>query len=250
MEGPSLFLAAEQLKPFIGKVVRSVSGNSKIGIERMDGKKVLDIFAWGKHLVFQFDTFAVRIHFMLYGSFEATVNGKSVTGDYIRTGPQRLTLTFTNGEIRMFNCSVKYIEDANAISSYDYSADIMSPQWDSKKAFKKVQEYPDEQIADVLLDQEIFAGVGNIIKNESLFLERINPKEKVGNLAPTELKKLIARIQEFSHQFYEWRKIFQLKAHYKIYRKSVCPICGGKVKREKHGKRNRMSFYCPIDQVY
>ena len=58
MEGPSLHLAAEQLQPFAGRRIQSVSGNSKIGIERLSGLKVNEIFAWGKHLVFQFDTFA------------------------------------------------------------------------------------------------------------------------------------------------------------------------------------------------
>ena len=49
--------------------------------------RVQDIFAWGKHLVFQFDTFALRVHFMLWGTFAATVQGQSVTGDYRRSGP-------------------------------------------------------------------------------------------------------------------------------------------------------------------
>jgi hypothetical protein len=51
MEGPSLYLAANQLKPFKGKTVLSVSGNSKIEKERMLQKKVKNIFAWGKHLI-------------------------------------------------------------------------------------------------------------------------------------------------------------------------------------------------------
>ena len=47
-------------------------------------KTILDIFSWGKHLVFQFDNFALRVHFMLYGSFEATLKDKKVTGDYLK----------------------------------------------------------------------------------------------------------------------------------------------------------------------
>ena len=65
MEGPSIHLAAEQLRPFVGRRVRQVAGNSRIGIERFQHKTVRDIFPWGKHLVFQFDAFALRVHFML-----------------------------------------------------------------------------------------------------------------------------------------------------------------------------------------
>src|SRR5262252_1283917 len=99
MEGPSIHLAAEQLQPFVGRRVLEVAGNSTIGIERLRRVPVRQIFAWGKHLVLQFDRFALRIHFMLWGTFAATVRGTSVTGDYRRSGPPRLVLTFANGEI-------------------------------------------------------------------------------------------------------------------------------------------------------
>src|SRR5256885_504703 len=126
MEGPSLTLAAEQLQPFCGKVIKSVSGNTKIGKERLENREVKDIFSWGKHLVFQFDEFAMRVHFMLFGTFEADVEGKSVTGDYRRAKEPRLKLEFENGEICMYNCSIKFIESRKAKIEYDFSIDIMS----------------------------------------------------------------------------------------------------------------------------
>ena len=164
MEGPSLFLAAEQLQPFAGKKVLRVDGNTTIGKDRLKSEKVKEIFSWGKHLIFQFDDFALKVHFLLYGSFEALVNKVQVTGDYKRTRTPRLVLVFRNGEIRMFNCSVKFIEDKNFKASYDFRADTMSEVWDEKLALKKVNLFPKEEIADVLLDQDIFAGVGNIIR--------------------------------------------------------------------------------------
>src|SRR3954453_19221709 len=126
MEGPSIHLAAEQLRPFAGRTIASVSGNSKIGIDRFTGKRVRDIFAWGKHLVFQFEAFALRVHFMLWGTFAATVNGAAVTGDYRRSGAPRLVLTFNNGEITIWSASLKLIEEADARREYDFSADIMA----------------------------------------------------------------------------------------------------------------------------
>lgn len=46
MEGeePFLFLAIEQLTPFIGKTIETVEGNTKIGKERLLNQKILDIF--------------------------------------------------------------------------------------------------------------------------------------------------------------------------------------------------------------
>ncbi len=156
MEGPSLYLAKSQLKPFKGKTILKVGGNTKIEKERLKGKIVKDIFAWGKHLLFQFEEFSLKVHFLLFGTFEARVNKSWVTGDYRKARVPRLALTFTNGEINMYNCSVKIIEDKNIKKTYDFSTDIMSPKWNPDQALKKVMMFPEEEIADVLLDQNVF----------------------------------------------------------------------------------------------
>jgi endonuclease VIII len=249
MEGPSLYLAASQLKPFKGKTVLSLSGNTKIEKERMLNKKVKGIFPWGKHLVIQFDEFALRTHFMLFGAFEATIEDTTVTGDYHRAYTPRLQLDFENGNIKLFNCSVKFLETRNAKAGYDFTIDIMSPKWDSDKAFATVSSKPGAEIADILLDQDIFAGVGNIIKNEVLWRVRIHPETRVKNIPAAELMGLIAETKKFSHLFYKWRKVFLLRKHLDIYQKSICPRCGAKVKREKTGKRKRISHFCPVCQI-
>ena len=248
MEGPSIYLAARQLKPFKGKMVLSVSGNSKIEQERMLKRKVKDIYSWGKHLIIQFDEFALRTHFLLFGAFEATVNDSALTGDYRRSYTPRLQLDFENGTIKLFNCSVKFLETGNAKTSYDFTIDIMSPKWDSAKAFDSISSKPNAEIADILLDQNIFAGVGNIIKNEVLWRVHIHPETKVKNVTPAELRELIAETKKFSLLFYKWRKVFLLRKHLDIYQKSICPRCGAKVQREKTGKRKRISHFCPVCQ--
>jgi len=245
MEGPSLHLAAEQLQPFTGRRIASVAGNSKIGIERLSGLKVKDIFAWGKHLVFQFDTLALRVHFMLWGTFAATVKGRSVTGDYRRSGPPRLVLNFPNGEITIWAASVKFVEDHDARAAYDFSADIMADEWNGRAALAKVRAFPRVEIADVLLDQAIFAGVGNIIKNEVLFRTRVSPFAKVRDISDRKLRAVVADARAFSFRFLELRRIFSLRKNLEVYRRSVCPRCGGKIERRVHGRRARRSFFCP-----
>lgn len=251
MEGPSLFLAAEQLAPFKGKVIKSVSGNSKIGIERLDKKKILSIFSYGKTLIFQFDTFALRIHFMLFGSFQATVNGVKVTGDYpAKARIPRLAFELANGSIQMYSCSVSFIESADIKSEYDYTIDIMSDEWDSKKALKALNEHSEEEIADVLLDQSIFMGVGNIIKNEVLLLAGVAPTTKVKELSPQKLKKIVDITRDYVFQFYEWRKLFVLRKNYKVYKQKKCKVCASPVIRKQTGTRKRTSYICTVCQKY
>ena len=244
MEGPSIYLAAEQLRPFVGRRVRQVAGNSRIGIERLRHATVRDIFAWGKHLVFQFDRFALRVHFLLWGTFAATVRKQSVTGDYRRTGPPRLVLTFTNGEITIWSASLKFFENPDIRGEYDFTADVLSPVWDPHAAFVKARAFPRAEIADVLLDQAIFAGVGNIIKNEVLFRTRTSPFRRVGRLSDDLLTRIVADARAFSFRFLDLRRQFALRRHLEIYGRSVCPACGGPVNRRIHGQRGRRSFFC------
>jgi endonuclease-8 len=244
LEGPSIHLAVEQLQPFVGRRVTSVSGNSRIGIERFNRKRVVRIFAWGKHLVFQFDTFALRVHFLLWGTFAADVRGVSVTGDYRRTGAPRLVLTFANGAITIWSASLRILDTADAREDYDFTADVLSDTWNRRAALRKVRAHPREEIADVLLDQSIFAGVGNIIKNEVLFRTRTSPFAKVRRLSPRKLRLIADDARAFSFRFLELRREFALRKNLEIYGRSVCPACGGTVNRKVHGTRGRRSFFC------
>lgn len=250
MEGPSLFLAQGQLKPFKGKVITAAEGNTKaIDAAALVGLTAKDIFSWGKHLVFQFDGFAIRIHFMLFGTFEANVDGTWVTGDYRKARVARLSFTFPNGVINMYNCSVKVIESKNAKKDYDFRLDIMSKKWDPKLAYENVKKQPDSELADVLLDQEVFAGVGNIIKNEVLSRTKLAPQHLVRDLTPAKLKAVIKDAQDYSLQFYKWRKKFVLRKNLTVHGKGTCPYCGNKLTKKKTGKRERWAYWCPIDQV-
>lgn len=198
--------------------------------------------------MFQFDTFAIRIHFMLFGSFESQVENLWITGDYRRAREPRLAFTFENGQINTYSCSIKIIEGKNVKKDYDYSVDIMSSKWDAAAAYKQIRAQPTEEIADVLLDQEIFAGVGNMIKNEVLSRMKVAPQHKIKDLSPAKLKAIITDTQIFSKLFLKWRKKFELRAHLLVHRKGTCPYCGNKLLRAKTGKRERWSYWCPIDQ--
>lgn len=250
MEGPSLFLAQEQLKPFKKQVIQAASGNTKSLIPAdLVGLPIRDLFSWGKHLVFQFDDFAFRIHFMLFGTFEAEVDGAWVTGDYRRAREPRLALTFENGQFLAFNCSVKVLETKNAKKEYDFTRDIMHRTWDAEAAFKSVRAEPSEMIADTLLDQDIFAGVGNIIKNEVLSITKLAPQHLVRDLPPKKLREVISETRAFSLQFYRWRKKFVLRKNLKAHGRGTCPYCGNKLIKKKVGKRERWAYWCPTDQT-
>jgi len=93
---------------------------------------------------------------------------------------------------------------------YDWSSDVMSDKWNSRGARKKLRQIPEELACDVLLDQNIFAGVGNIIKNEVLFRIRLHPENKIDNIPVVKLNELIKEARKYSFDFLDWKKKFEL----------------------------------------
>jgi endonuclease-8 len=155
-----------------------------------------------------------------------------------------LKLEFENGQLSMFSCSLKWIERNDARKEYDSSIDIMSRRWNARKALARLAASEAEEIGNVLLDQDVFAGVGNIIKNEVLWLARVHPSTRIKRLSPADRKSIIAFARSFSKQFLRWRRKFVLRKNLSIYGRKVCPRCGGTVKRAKTGNRERWSYVC------
>jgi endonuclease-8 len=129
----------------------------------------------------------------------------------------------------------------------------MSERWDPKKAEKKIKEQVKEKeslnICDTLLDQQIFSGVGNIIKNEALFLARIHPKTKVINLPLKNLRVLIKDTENYTWNFYRWKKENTLSKHFNVYERKICPRCNIPLIKEDIGKGKRLTIYCDNCQV-
>jgi endonuclease-8 len=239
-EGPSIVILKELVQPFKGKKIISAAGNStKIDIAKLNGQKIIDFKSWGKHFLICFDDFFLRIHFLLFGSYR--VNEKKET-------PPRLGLEFKKGEINFYACSIKEIEgDPNDV--YDWAADVMNDEWDPKKAKKKLKDFPKMLVCDALLNQDIFAGAGNIIKNEVLFRIYVHPKSHIGKLPPKKLNELIAESRKYSFDFLEWKKNYVLKKHWLAHTKKICPRCNIPLVKEYLGKTNRRSFFCNNCQV-
>lgn len=241
-EGPSIVLLKEQIQEFIGHEAIDVRGNSKAGIEKIKGCTITAINSWGKHLLISLNSGqTIKIHFMLFGS--TSINQKK------ENRKERLGIDLDNGEINFYACSVKLIEgDLNEV--YDWRSDVMNDSWDPELAYKKIKNQPEALICDVLLDQEIFSGVGNIIKNEILFRTRVHPESITGEIPDKIIRYLIKDSRIYSFQFLAWKRDFVLKKNYQVHTKKFCPRCELPLIRKQHlGVRKRRAFFCENCQL-
>jgi endonuclease-8 len=240
-EGPSIVILKEAVQDFIGKKVLQAGGNSKkIDFARLTGAKVVAFKSWGKHFLICFKDFTIRIHFLMFGSYRINEHKEGAT--------PRLSLIFARKRsINFYTCAVSVI-DKPLDEVYDWTADVMNEAWSESGALAKLRNKPDMLACDALLDQQIFSGVGNIIKNEVLFRIRVHPASKIGKLPAAKRKTMVKEAVLYSFQFLEWKKEFTLKKHWLAHTKTVCPRDHNPIHKVYMGKTNRRTFFCDVCQ--
>lgn len=239
-EGPSLVLLREELACFAGAVVQGTAGSAKIDLPRMRRRRVRSVRTWGKHLLFEFDDFSLRIHLLLYGRCRVIALPEKGEGG----AAPRVSIEFEGARVDFYACSAKFVEGP-LDDAYEWRADVMSEAWDPAAARAKLRSAPEMLACDALLDQAVFSGVGNIIKNEVLFRTKIHPLSRIGSLPTRKLATMVAEARRYSFDFLEWKRAFVLKSKWQVHTRSLCPRCGGALRKDaKLGKEKRRSFCC------
>jgi len=245
MEGPSLVILKEELEPFVGKKVLKVGGNTKQPKESIERHTLCDVETWGKQLFLTFSAgrslpIVTKTHFLMFGSYR-------INNPKPERSP-RLELHFRNGVVSFYACSVKFSSD-DYLKDLDPRVDLMSDRWNNAHVVDLMVRKREAFLCDLFLDQSIFAGSGNIVKNEVLFNIRRHPLTKLVQVSARDWPRLAEAVHEYCWKFYEWKKQFQLRKHWQVYRQNRCPLCHRKLVTERVGKFLRGTFYCPMHQM-
>ncbi len=173
------------------------------------GKRILTTSRRGKHILIHLSgdiTMLVHMkmtgHF-LYGKYVLTKNGWVPE---LKDGPLRdpynrfirLVFTLSNSrhlafcDLRKF-AKITFFQDHEKDSVTDLSLlgpDPLHPRFTFKDFKKALHRRPQGKIKQVLLDQTIIAGIGNIYGDETLFEVGVHPEECVEAISPPTLKKM------------------------------------------------------------
>ncbi|KIA83710.1 endonuclease [Kaistella solincola] len=239
-EGPSIKILKDLAEKFIGQEIISASGNAKIEMDQLPGKTFEAYKTYGKQSYLVCGKLVVRIHLLLWGSYSLDEQTKP-------NRQLRLHLKFENGDLYFYSCSVKLL-DSKVLKEIDWNADVLSDEWKPLKAKKKLKLQPEMLVCDALMDQNIFSGVGNIIKNEVLFRIGVHPESLIGRLPPKKLSALIFEARNYSFDFLRWKKEYVLKKNWLVHTKKICPKCGENLTKRHTGLNSRRSFFCEKNQ--
>ncbi len=210
---------------------------------------------------------------LLYGPFEL-VKGKWLS---TKTGPLRddpqnrflhLVLSLSDGNSLALSDVRKFAKvilmDSDKIFKLPDIEKLGIEPLDKEFSFKKFNEIITKKrgfVRDVLMNQEVIAGIGNIYCSEILWNAGIDPFKETGKLSAGELKKLYASIKKILKQavklrgdsIIDYRDAFGKKGKYQSIHKAYgmegekcAKKDGGVIKRIK--RKGRSAFFCPAHQ--
>jgi endonuclease-8 len=146
------------------------------------------------------------------------------------------------------------------------SLDVLSPEFDTVAAAERVRGCACEEIGDVLLHQEVLAGVGNVFKSEICFVCGVHPFARVADLGEEQLEQLIAVAQKLvaanvmedsGERIVTFRGLHRRTTHDSDPAESLwvygragepCRNCGERIERRLQGPDARVTFWCPSCQ--
>ncbi|XP_019377413.1 PREDICTED: endonuclease 8-like 3 [Gavialis gangeticus] len=266
VEGPGCTLHGEQLRARVrrGQAVRGVRGSAVLPgaaarpgnaltvirascqdfLTLLNGCLYTGVETLGKELFMYFGQKALRVHFGMNGSMHinpvASKNKNEIS--------PVLEIQLTDDLVCFFDATV---EIRNAVESEQKvrmmeSLDVCSPKFSFLRAKSEIKQQTVRMLCDVLLDQAVLPGVGNIIKNEALFDSGLHPAIKVCQLTDEQIHHLVKMTRDFTLLFYKCRKTGSaLYKHYKVYKRPNCGQCNGKITVCRLGENNRMTYFCP-----
>ncbi|NXU57547.1 NEIL2 Endonuclease, partial [Turnix velox] len=186
----------------------------------------------------------LRFHFGLFGSIRANEFSRAKRankrGDWKDPAP-RLVLHFESGGFLVFyNCRMHWCSSPRV----DPASDILSADFHRGRALNALQA--STPICYTLLDQRYFSGLGNIIKNEVLYLAKIHPLTQGSLLSVSDLEHLLDYAVQFSSDWLQ-SKLRGKGLHPYIYQKEQCPL-GHAVMKGTFGPSDgfkRLTWWCP-----
>ena len=140
--------------------------------------------------------------------------------------------------------------------------DVLSADFDAVAALRRLLTHGNEEIADVLLHQQVLAGVGNVFKSEICFATGLNPFRTVSSLMPaqaaeaiTVARKLVAAnvLEDSGDAIVTYRGQRRRTTHQSdpgaslwVYGRTgePCRRCGDAIRCRIQGPDARMTFWC------
>jgi endonuclease VIII len=250
-------IAAVLRRELEGRTLARLVVRDKGDIPELAGRDVARIEAVGKHLLVHIDGgWTLRVHLGMHGRW--------VRRHVRETTSPTLTAMLVTGDTA-YVCERAYTAElmrTRTVRSHARLArlgpDLLAEPPDIDAAVQRAQlpGYADREIGDLLLDQRVAAGIGNVYKSEVLFECRIHPRTRVRELTREQIEGLFSKAAELMRLNLLTRRRTAVPLRRRptpssqrlwVYLRhgKPCLDCGERIERFLQGDMARSTYFCP-----
>jgi len=273
-EGDTIFRAARAMgRALVGKPITGFRSNYPLLTRFHDdtpitGQTVNSVESRGKWLLIHFSGGAtLATHMLMKGTWHLYP-----IGERWRRPARDMRIVLENRDYQAvaFTVPVARIYTAQTLAREERipptGADVLSEDFDATAAAIRIRSYADEEIGEVLLHQQVVAGIGNVFKSEVCFVEGVNPFCPVHSLTDGQVAALISTahrlvganvLEESGNQIVTYGGQQRRTTHSSrpqdslwVYSRSGSPCrrCGTTIRHRLQGKAARVTYWCQICQ--
>ncbi len=260
-EGDSIHRLAARLGPrLVGRTVRAFEAHdiANAVTDTVVGHTVVAVEARGKNLLVRFDDErTLHIHLRMLG--RVRIERPRSTFWKPRTTTHQLRLGVDGAMVVGDRIPVLRLlrpgADRSAPDLAGLGPDLLAKEVDVAECVKRLRALGARPIGEALLIQRALAGIGNIYKSETLFLEKVHPRAPVSALADALLALVRRASALLGANLGNGPRITRAALtgpRFWVYgrRGRACFRCGTAVAMIRQGAPpGRSSYYCPSCQV-
>ncbi len=239
-EGDALHRAARRLQVLVGERVEVETPHPQAQVkrlpERLDGRRLEGVEAVGKNLLLHFEGgLVLRSHLRMRGRWQVRPrNGQSRGRPWlVLRGAEREAVLWNGPVLELHGRGIRRL-----------GPDILArpPDFDAMLARFRLAEQS-RAVGEVLLDQRLVAGIGNLWKAEALWAARVSPWRKLVDVSDAELLDVLHEAGRQMRASLEHGKGRGRDAYRRAPR--PCSRCGTTIRSRGQGDDNRIAYWCP-----
>jgi endonuclease-8 len=228
------------------------------------GRTIEGVTSRGKHLLMQFSGDVIlHTHMRMNGSWHIYRTGER----WRRPGHEMRIVVGTDAYVAVgFSIPVAEFLTAEALSRHPQiqalGPDLADGSFDREDVIRRLREHGSEPIHDVLLNQRVLSGIGNVLKSETLFVAGIDPFTAAGALSDQDLTQLLDAalrlmkmniVESSITPVFGRRTTGSMDPHAKLFvygrGGKPCRRCGTPIEARKTGLDARLTYWCPQCQM-
>jgi formamidopyrimidine-DNA glycosylase len=221
--------------------------------KEIKGKKIKNICRRGKNIIFELsEDYSMLVHLKMTGHFLYDKWEEDKMNSFIH-----VKFYLDNKKILAFSDLRKFAK-IELYKTKDLKLNLGPEPLEKSFTFNKLKGVLKKgKIKQVLMNQEVIAGIGNIYSDEILWYAKVHPEKDALKLTEKELREIYKAIKSVLKKGVElrgtsisdYRDVEGKKGKFADYRKAYrregekCYRCGEKIVRKKIGGRS--SHFCP-----